>query len=152
MSILVSVGAKSNLTGLLSVLLSFAHIFHFWYFAIRTDLGSPSQFNTRSSPGLGVQCCFGLRLSSSHMLQAPWHIPPYSISHTSHSWWVLKGLESLKKARWYYFGASSFTFTRIAWSAMCLSSSSNSTEFSSIQLCSLSPWVETCSIRASSRV
>jgi hypothetical protein len=44
LSVLVSVGAESNtMTGLFSVLLSFAHSFHFWYFAIRTDLGSPHQ-------------------------------------------------------------------------------------------------------------
>ena len=43
MLVLVSVGAKSSLTGPLSVLLSFSHTFHFWYFAILTDLGTPSQ-------------------------------------------------------------------------------------------------------------
>ena len=39
---LVSVGVEHKLTtAVLAVLMCIAHVFHFWYFAIRTSLGSP---------------------------------------------------------------------------------------------------------------
>ena len=42
MAVLVSIGAElKSMTALLAVLLTIAHIFHFWYFAIKTALGSP---------------------------------------------------------------------------------------------------------------
>lgn len=42
MSVLVSIGVGHNTTtASLAVLLSIAHVTHFWYFAIRTNLGSP---------------------------------------------------------------------------------------------------------------
>lgn len=44
MAVLVSIGAeRKSMTGFLAVLLSINHISHFWYFAIKTDLGSPRQ-------------------------------------------------------------------------------------------------------------
>lgn len=42
MAVLTSLGANNELaTGLFSVCLTMSHSFHFWYFAIRTQLGSP---------------------------------------------------------------------------------------------------------------
>ena len=44
MSVLVSIGSgNKTMTGVLSALLTTAHVNHFWYFAIKTDLGSPRQ-------------------------------------------------------------------------------------------------------------